>query len=66
MQAEEMRKLGDVELVQKEKDLREETFRLRLRAAAGQTANRMASRAARRELARLLTIQAERKAQAEG
>jgi large subunit ribosomal protein L29 len=66
MRPEEIRGLGDAELVQKEKDLREETFRLRLRAAAGQTANRMASGQARRDLARVLTIQAERKAKAEG
>jgi large subunit ribosomal protein L29 len=65
MRPEEIRGLGDVELAQKEKDLREEAFRLRLRAAAGQTANRMAGQKARRDLARILTIQAERKAKAE-
>ena len=58
--------LGDPELDQKEKDLREESFRLRLRMAAGQTENKMARRAARRDLARVLTIKAERKASSEG
>ena len=66
MRPKELRELGDPELDQKEKDLREETFRLRLRMAAGQTENKMAGRAARRDLARVLTIKAERKASSEG
>ena len=66
MQPKAFRELGDPELLQKEKDLREETFRLRLRAAAGQIENKMAGRNARRDLARALTIKAERKASSEG
>ena len=66
MRPKEIRELGDPELHQKEKDLREETFRLRLRMAAGQTENKMAGRQARRALARVLTIKAERKASSEG
>lgn len=62
MRPEEIRALGDAELAQKEKDLREESFRLRLRAAAGQIENRMAGRVARRDLARVLTVKAERQA----
>ncbi len=66
MQPKEIRELGDPELKQKVEDLREESFRLRLRMAAGQTENKMAGRAARRDLARVLTIKAERKASSEG
>ena len=66
MRPSEIRDLGDAELAQKEKDLREETFRLRLRAAAGQIENRMAGRLARRDLARVMTIKGERTAKAEG
>ncbi len=66
MQPKDIRSLGDAELDQKEKDLREETFRLRLRAAAGQIENRMAGRVARRDLARVLTIKAERQAANKG
>ena len=66
MRPKEIRGLGDAELDQKEKDLREEAFRLRLRAAAGQIENRMAGRVARRDLARVLTIKAERQAANKG
>lgn len=66
MRPKDIRSLGDAELDQKEKDLREETFRLRLRAAAGQIENRMAGRMARRDLARVLTIKAERQAANKG
>lgn len=66
MRPKDIRSLGDAELDQKEKDLREETFRLRLRAAAGQIENRMAGRVARRDLARVLTIKAERQAANKG
>jgi len=66
MRPKDIRSLGDAELDQKAKDLREETFRLRLRAAAGQIENRMAGRMARRDLARVLTIKAERQAANKG
>jgi large subunit ribosomal protein L29 len=62
MQPSELRDLGDTELAQKTRDLREEVFRLKLRRATGQVENRMTLRIARRDLARALTIQGERNA----
>jgi large subunit ribosomal protein L29 len=60
MRPREIRDLGESELVQKEQEMREELFRLRLRGATGQIENKMASREARRDLARVLTIKRER------
>ena len=60
MRLREIRDLGENEIVQKERDLREELFRLRLRGATGQMENKMRARLARRDLARVLTIQRER------
>ncbi len=62
MRPSEIRDLGDDELEQKEREMREEIFRLRLRAATGQIENKMRARAVRRDLARVLTIRAERAA----
>lgn len=50
------------ELESKEKDLREEIFRLRLRGATGQIENKMKARLVRRDLARVLTIKQQRSA----
>ena len=60
MQLRELRELGDEELAQKERDFREEIFRLRLRGATGQIENKMKARIVRRDLARVLTLQRER------
>jgi large subunit ribosomal protein L29 len=60
MQLRELRELGDEELAQKERDFREEIFRLRLRGATGQIENKMKARTVRRDLARVLTLQRER------
>ena len=60
MRPRELRDLGEAELAQKERDLREELFRLRVRAATGQTENKMKARAVRRDLARVLTLISER------
>ena len=60
MQLRELRELGDEELAQKERDFREEIFRLRLRGATGQIENKMKARTVRRDLARVLTLQHER------
>jgi len=62
MRPKELRDLGPDELVQKEAEMREELFRLRLRGATGQVENKMRARLVRRDLARVLTVQRERKA----
>jgi large subunit ribosomal protein L29 len=62
MRPREIRDLGESELVQKEQEMREELFRLRLRGATGQIENKMAAREVRRDLARVLTIKRERAA----
>lgn len=60
MRLSELRDLGDDELAQKERDFREEMFRLRLRGATGQIENKMKARMVRRDLARVLTLKRER------
>lgn len=60
MRLNEFRDLGDAELAQKERDIREEIFRLRLRGATGQIENKMKARIVRRDLARVLTLLRER------
>jgi large subunit ribosomal protein L29 len=60
MRPSETRDMNPEELEQKEKDLREEIFRLRLRGATGQIENKMKARLARRDLARVLTIKQQR------
>ena len=60
MRPKELRELGDDELAQKERDFREEMFRLRLRGATGQIENKMKARMVRRDLARVLTLQRQR------
>ncbi len=60
MRLRELRDLGDDELAQKERDFREEIFRLRLRGATGQIENKMKARMVRRDLARVLTLKHER------
>jgi len=62
MRHNELRELGDAELAQKERDIREEIFRLRLRGATGQIENKMKARIVRRDLARVLTLLRERAA----
>lgn len=61
MQAKEIRDLTDEEMRQKERELAEELFRLRLRKSTGQLeSNALRMRALRRDVARLKTIQHER------
>jgi large subunit ribosomal protein L29 len=62
MRLNELRELGNDELAQKERDIREEIFRLRLRGATGQIENKMKARIVRRDLARVLTLLRERAA----
>ena len=56
MRAREIRDLGVDEMRVKERELREEIFRLRLRRGTGQLASPAKLRAARKDLAKVLTI----------
>lgn len=60
MQAKEVRDLSDQELEVRERELRESVFRFRLRRGTNQLDNPAALKQARREIARILTIQGER------
>ena len=60
MRASEIRDLTEDEARQKERELTEELFRLRMRKGTGQVDNPMQARTLRRDLARLKTIQHER------
>ena len=60
MKTQTVRDLSGDELITKEKELVEEIFHLRLRRATGQLANPMRRREARRDLARVKTVIAER------
>lgn len=60
MRAKEIRDLTSEEIHQKERELAEELFRLRLRKSTGQLDNPMRLRHLRRDIARLKTIQHER------
>ena len=56
MRAKELKGMSLDELRQKERELREEIFRLRLRRGTSQLENPMKPRITRRDLARVLTI----------
>jgi large subunit ribosomal protein L29 len=56
VRAKELRELGPEELRSRERELREEIFRLRVRRGTGQLASPSKLRDARRDLARVLTI----------
>jgi len=58
--------LTDVEARQKEQEMAEELFRLRMRKSTGQLENPMHIRHLRRDLARLKTIQHERRLRGTG
>ncbi|MBI3798093.1 MAG: 50S ribosomal protein L29 [Deltaproteobacteria bacterium] len=60
MRAKEIRDLTSEEIHQKERELAEELFRLRLRKSTGQLDNPMRLRHLRQDIARLKTIQHER------
>lgn len=55
-----LRELSDDELRQRARELREELFNLRFQASLGTAKNPARIRLARRELARVLTLQRER------
>ena len=63
MKANAVRDLSIDELRTKEKELVEEIFHLKLRRATGQLANPMGRRTARRDLARVKTVLAQRAAE---
>jgi large subunit ribosomal protein L29 len=56
MQAKDLRELGVEELRVRERELREELTRLRLRRGVNQLENPMKVQATRRDLARVLTV----------
>lgn len=60
MKAKEFRELSPEELRQKEAELKEDLFKLRLRAAVSQLENPMRLRELRRDIARLRTVQREK------
>jgi large subunit ribosomal protein L29 len=66
MRAKDVRDLSDQELTQRELDLRESQFRLRLRRGTNQLESPAALRLTRRDLARVLTIRGERARTAQG
>ncbi len=60
MKASRLRELSDDELTLRLKDTRKELFNLRFQHATGQLDNPNKLNATRREIARLITLQAER------
>jgi large subunit ribosomal protein L29 len=60
MKAQELRELTEDELQQKEKDLADQLFKLRLQKAVGQVENAMKLRSIRRDLARIKTVRKEK------
>jgi len=63
MTAEEVRGLSDPELVQKLSALRAQLFRLRVQAKLGRLERGLQLRTVRRDVARCLTVQAQRRRQ---
>ena len=65
MRARELRDLTDDDLQQKLADTRQELFNLRFQAATGALDNSARLRLAKREIARILTVQREREPEVE-
>ncbi len=65
MRARDIRDLTDDDLQQKLADTRQELFNLRFQAATGALDNSARLRLAKREIARILTVQRERETQLE-
>jgi large subunit ribosomal protein L29 len=61
MRASDVRELSDQELVVKEQELKESLFRFRLRRGTNQLESSAALRGARRDLARVKTVVAQRR-----
>jgi large subunit ribosomal protein L29 len=60
MKAQEIRELSQDELINKESELREEIFNLRIQIATQQTTNVARIRTLKRDLGRVLTIKKEK------
>ncbi|MBW3606210.1 MAG: 50S ribosomal protein L29 [Actinobacteria bacterium] len=56
----ELRELSDVELIEQHDELKQELFNLRFQLATGQLGNPTLLKQARRDIARVLTVQRER------
>ena len=61
MKPADLRKLSDAELESRVKEMRDQVFDLRIKLATQQLEKNATIRQARRDLARALTVQAERK-----
>jgi large subunit ribosomal protein L29 len=61
MKVKELRDLSDVELAKKIDDSKDELFKLRFQLATGQLDNPMKIKAVKRNIARLKTVETERK-----
>ena len=66
MKAEEYRQMDVAELEAAEREAREQMFRLRFQLTMGQTDGLKKYRAVRKDLARLLTVAREKRAEAKG
>jgi large subunit ribosomal protein L29 len=64
MRADELRELSDAELVEKLQDFKDELFRLRFQHVTGQLDNPRRLQQARKDIARVRTVQRERALQA--
>jgi len=64
MKAADLRKLSDAELTDRVGETRDQLFKLRIKHATQQLENTAGLRRARRDLARALTLEAERKGKA--
>jgi large subunit ribosomal protein L29 len=65
MDVAELRDLNDVELTERHDELKEDLFNLRFQLATGQLDNPTLLKQARRDIARVLTVQRERELAAE-
>ena len=65
MKARELREKSIEELRNTERELKEQLFKLRFQAATGQVENPVKIRLVRKDIARLMTVLAERLAEAE-
>jgi large subunit ribosomal protein L29 len=66
MKAEELREMTGEELTQKERELKRKLFNLRFQKAGGELDNSAELERTRRDIARVMTIAAEKAREAEG
>jgi large subunit ribosomal protein L29 len=60
MDVKELQAMADIELLEKERQLRQEVFNLRFQLVTGRIENPMKIRQTRRDLARVKTVQAQK------